>query len=185
MSHQSSYAPSTRPGYPQSQAPYGDYSMPGMMSNAYNGGFYHDASGQLQPLNSQAAPSSGGMEGLDPQSQQMVQVRSFFQLASVLRACYGRATRCSTPCHDSSLTVTQNRNNKLVGKTGDARSVCKTGSAHCCITDVQLGCLSLVQQSFIHHWHIGLDHMPRLYRAGLSWSLLLYVVIPWSQYHKP
>ena len=76
MAHQGSYAPITRPMYPQSQTTYGEFSMPGMMSAtpAYNGGFYQDASGQLQPLSSPAAPAASAMDGMHPQSQHMVQV---------------------------------------------------------------------------------------------------------------
>lgn len=76
MAHQVSYAPITRPMYPQSQTTYGEFSMPGMMSPApaYNGGFYQDASGQLQPLSSPAAPAASAMDSMHPQSQQMVQV---------------------------------------------------------------------------------------------------------------
>ena len=57
MAHQGSYAPISRPMYPQSQTTYGDFNMPSMMgaTPAYNGGFYQDASGQLQPLTSPAA----------------------------------------------------------------------------------------------------------------------------------
>lgn len=73
---QGSYAPMTRPMYPQSQSAFGEFGMPGMMSGppAYNGGFYQDASGQLQPLTSQAAPAASPMDTMHPQSQQMVQV---------------------------------------------------------------------------------------------------------------
>ena len=64
--------------YPQGVNTFGDFGMPGMVTStpAYGGGFYQDASGNLQPLTSQAAPAASGMDGMDPQSQQMVQVGS-------------------------------------------------------------------------------------------------------------
>lgn len=76
LAHPGSYAPVNRPMYPQSQTTYGDFSMPGMMSAtpAYNGGFYQDASGQLQPLSSPIATAASTMAGMHPQSQHMVQV---------------------------------------------------------------------------------------------------------------
>lgn len=74
MSHQGSYAP--RPTYSHNQASFEEFSVPGMMggSPAYNGGFYQDASGQLQPLSSQAPAAAPAMDGMHPQSHHMVQV---------------------------------------------------------------------------------------------------------------
>ena len=61
--------------YPQATSSYGDFGMPSMMTStpAYGGGFYQDASGNLQPLNSQG-PAASGLDGMDAASQQMVQV---------------------------------------------------------------------------------------------------------------
>lgn len=76
LAHQGSYTPMTCATYPHSQTTYGEFSMPGIMSSspAYNGGFYQDASGRLQPLNSPAAPAASAMVNMHPQSQHMVQV---------------------------------------------------------------------------------------------------------------
>ncbi|KAL3140530.1 hypothetical protein ABBQ32_005110 [Trebouxia sp. C0010 RCD-2024] len=73
MSHQGSYAP--RPTYSHSQASFEDFSVPGMMGGtpAYNGGFYQDAAGQLQPLSSQAPAAAPAMDGMHSQSHHMVQ----------------------------------------------------------------------------------------------------------------
>ena len=86
MSQQGSFAPVARSMYPQGTNTFGDFSMPGMVTNtpAYGGGFYQDASGNLQPLTSQAAPAGSSMDGMDPQSQQMVQVSS----TCCLHACH-------------------------------------------------------------------------------------------------
>lgn len=88
LAHQGSYAPMTCATYPHSQNTYGEFSMPGMMSSspAYNGGFYQDASGRLQPLNSPAAPAASTMVIMHPQSQHMVQV------------CHACCLQGSCPC---------------------------------------------------------------------------------------
>lgn len=76
LSHQGSYAPMTRSMYPHSQSSFEDFYMPGMMGStpAYNGGFYQDALGQLQPLSSQTAPAAPAVDSMHPESQHMVQV---------------------------------------------------------------------------------------------------------------
>ena len=91
MPQQGSFGPMTRPMYPHNQSTFGEFSMPGMISStpAYNGGFYQDASGQLQPLSSHAALPASGMDSMHPQSQQMVQVQFLVPfLASVYMATW-------------------------------------------------------------------------------------------------
>lgn len=75
-SHQGSFGGMSHPMYSQNQSAFGEFGMPSMMSStpAYNGGFYQDASGQLQPLSSQAPPAASSMDSMHPQSQHMVQV---------------------------------------------------------------------------------------------------------------
>ena len=82
MSHQGSYA--SRPAYSHSQTSFDEFSLPGMMGGtpAYNGGFYQDASGQLQPLSSQA-PAAPAMDGMHPQSHHMVQVGRLLAFLSI------------------------------------------------------------------------------------------------------
>lgn len=74
MTQQSNFSTMPRSMYPQTTSSYGDFGMPGMMTStpAYGGGFYQDASGNLQPLNSQG-PAASGLDGMDAASQQMVQ----------------------------------------------------------------------------------------------------------------
>ena len=73
---QQGFGPMARPMYPQPTGSFGDFNMPNTMTSmpAYGGGFYQDASGNLQPLTPQSAPAVTAMEGMDPNSQQMVQV---------------------------------------------------------------------------------------------------------------
>ncbi|KAL0027095.1 hypothetical protein WJX79_005283 [Trebouxia sp. C0005] len=72
---QQGFGPMARPMYPQATGSFGEFSMSNTMTSipAYGGGFYQDASGNLQPLTPQAAPAVTAMEGMDPHSQQMVQ----------------------------------------------------------------------------------------------------------------
>ncbi len=72
--------------YPQPTGSFGGFSMSNMMTTipAYAGGFYQDASGNLQPLTPQTAPAVTAMEGMDPQSQQMVQVHACLCMQAAL-----------------------------------------------------------------------------------------------------
>lgn len=64
-----------RPMYPDSnRGQFSDFSMPGLMSsNTGYGGFYQDASGNMQPLSSQPAPTTSGIADAD-QAQQQTQM---------------------------------------------------------------------------------------------------------------
>lgn len=83
---QQGFGPMARPMYPQPTGSFGDFSMPNTMTSmpAYGGGFYQDASGNLQPLTPQTAPAVTAMEGMDPQSQQMVQVHACLCMQAAL-----------------------------------------------------------------------------------------------------
>ncbi len=83
---QQGFGPMARPMYPQPTGSFGDFSMSNTMTSmpAYGGGFYQDASGNLQPLTPQTAPAVTAMEGMDPHSQQMVQVHACLCMQAAL-----------------------------------------------------------------------------------------------------
>ena len=86
VSQQGCFGPMARPMYPQPTGSFGGFSMSNMMTTipAYAGGFYQDASGNLQPLTPQTAPAVTAMEGMDPKSQQMVQVHACLCMQAAL-----------------------------------------------------------------------------------------------------
>ena len=65
----------TRPMFPNnSRGGFSDFSMPGLAgSSSSYGGFYQDASGNMQPLSSQPLPSTSGIDDMN-QAQQQTQM---------------------------------------------------------------------------------------------------------------
>ena len=75
MPQQGNFSSMARPAYPSSnRGSFPDLSMPGMMNSSGYGGFYQDASGNMQPLTSQPVPVSSVAQPPDQAQQQMLQV---------------------------------------------------------------------------------------------------------------